>query len=45
VVGVGLYVPLLFLLHVLGRADVGTLREVLGFGTGGRGGNTAAGRA
>jgi O-antigen/teichoic acid export membrane protein len=32
VVGVCLYVPLLFLLHVLGGADVAALREILGFG-------------
>ena len=36
-VGACLYVPLLFLLHVLGGEDVAAIREVLGFGPGDRG--------
>jgi O-antigen/teichoic acid export membrane protein len=31
-VGPGLYVPLLFLLHALGREDVAAIKEILGFG-------------
>ncbi|MGD8718001.1 MAG: flippase [Candidatus Zixiibacteriota bacterium] len=33
-IGPGLYVPLLFLLHVLGREDVAAIKEILGFGGG-----------
>ncbi len=36
-VGACLYVPLLFLLHVLGGGDVAAIREILGFGPGDRG--------
>ena len=35
-VGACLYVPLLFLLHVLGGGDVAAIREILGFGPGDR---------
>jgi len=32
VIGTCLYVPLLFLLHVLGGEDVAAIKEILGFG-------------
>jgi len=41
VIGAGLYVPLLFLLHTLGGEDVAAIKEILGFG----GRNRAAGSA
>ncbi len=36
-IGACLYVPLLFVLHVLGGEDVAAIREILGFGLGDRG--------
>jgi len=42
VLGICLYVPLLFLLHVLGGADVAAIREILGFGGNRRTGDAAA---
>ena len=43
VVGVCFYVPLLFLLHVLGGGDVAAIKEIMGFGPGRRAGDSAGG--